>query len=462
MAGNNYFIEYTHYLYDLQDKLMRIQLRFNECLNNVRSDISKGVLLLEEGNRLLSQRMDTYYKDVDSRYRLSKEDVDFVRTYAEVDKDGQLLATFLKREYLDKKDKLSDMLESIRIYGYLDSLSSEDARISVKVAMHDHYNSQLGNVEYRMNNLYQVYGEKVRHNRGYLELEQQKKKLEKALSAIATLDTAPEEVFQRIVSQFYDVDRKYYDWFLKMEIKEEYEEGTIYTKHCDTMRNIESTSDTILTASDEVTKLNKELEDTNKDLFEALIGISTFDINGALSVQEKPKKRLFKKEEDNNKEGLLNVFIGIMSLSSINKYAVVTFGNGEPSVNLNESFDKYFNKKYGEDTLYVDPNQFVNDLRDCTIAYYKEKIGELISKINGLNVKINSNTTLMCGNIKVGMNEAMLQRNIREQYPAKRDELQISGFSFEELERIYTDLKEFIGNGFSFGTDDEELFLRKV
>ncbi len=462
MAGNNYFIEYTHYLYDLQDKLMRIQLRFNECLNNVRSDINNGIISLEEGEFLLKQRMDTYYKDVQSKYRLSKEDVDFVRTYAEVDKDGQLLASFLKRDFLDKKDKLSAMLEAIRIYGYLDGLSPEDARLSVIVAMHDHYNSQLGNVEHKMNNLYQVYGERVKHNRGYLELEQQKSKLERALSAIATLDTAPEEVFQRIVSQFYDVDRKYYDWFLKMEIKEEYEEGTIYTKHCDTMRNIESTSNTILTASDEVTKLNKELEDTNKKLFEALMSMSTFDINEALGVQEKPKKRLFKKEELNNKEGLLNIFLGLMSINTISGYFVDKYGNGDSCITLSVVFNAYFDKTYGEDSLYVDPNQFVNDLRDSIVAYYKDKIEDIIHKINGLNVKINSNTTLMCGNIKVGMNEAMLQRDIREQYPAKRDELHISGFSFEELERIYTDLKEFIGNGFSFGTDDEELFLRKV
>ena len=34
--------------------------------------------------------------------------------------------------------------------------------------------------------------------------------------------------------------------------------------------------------------------------------------------------------------------------------------------------------------------------------------------------------------------------------------------TIEELNRIYADLKEFIRDGFSFGTDDEEIFLRKV
>ena len=69
----------------------------------------------------------------------------------------------------------------------------------------------------------------------------------------------------------------------------------------------------------------------------------------------------------------------------------------------------------------------------------------------------------MCGNIRVGMNQAQLQRDIREQYPAKQSELLLTGFSVSELDKMYTALKEFIGNGFRFDTDDEEIiFLRKV
>ena len=461
--ASNYFIEYTHFLNDIQNKLMRIQLRFNECLESIRRDIASGIISPLDGEILLRQRKDKYYGGVDSKYRLSNSDVEFIRQYAAVDNNGQLLASFLKREYLDKRDKLSAILESLRIYGYLDTLSEKDARLSVKIAMHDHYSSKLGEVEQRMSNLLQMYGDKEKHTKRYAELDEQRNKLQKALNAVATLDKVPEETFDRIVSQFYDVERKYYEWFLKMEIKREYEVGSVYQEHCDTMSSIDSTSNAILTSSDQVVKLTRELEDTNRDLFNVLMGISTFDINSALGEQEKPKKRLFGKvEEPNNKEKLLNVFIGLMSINGITSYVKEMFGNGDSSVSLNNAFYTYFNKKYGEDTMYVDPVGFINDLRDDIVSYYKDKIEDIINKINCLNVKINSNTTLMCGNIRVGMNQAGLQRDIREQYPAKRDELLIPGFTFDELERIYTDLKEFIGNGFSFGTDDEELFLRKV
>lgn len=461
MAGN-YFIEYTNYINDLQYKLMKIQLRYNECIENVRRALRDGEITEEEANVLLNQRMDMYYEQYDSKYTLSKRDVEFIRTYAALDRNGMLLASFLKSEYLDKKDKLLGILEAVKIYGYLDSLSSEDARLSVKSAMFEHYNSQLEKIENRMNNLISMYGEKEKRSRRYLELDEQRNKLLKALNAIAGLDKAPEEVFDRIVSQFYDVDKKYYEWFLKMQIKQEYEDGTVYQEHVDTMTTISDTTTTLVNSSDEVIKLNRTLEDTNREMFNVILGISQYDVDSALALQEKPKKRMFRKEELNNKEGLFNVFVGLLTINGLKSYIEFMYGNGKDTINLNETFEVYFTKKYGEGTMYVDPNKFINDFRDDVIAYYKEKIEEIINKINVLNVKINSNTYLMCGNIRVGMNQAVLQRDIREQYPAKRDELMIVGFTMDELNRIYTDLKEFVGNGFSFGTDDEELFLRKV
>ncbi|MBE6145012.1 MAG: hypothetical protein E7171_00150 [Firmicutes bacterium] len=461
MAGN-YFIEYTNYINDLQYKLMKIQLRYNECIENVRRALRDGEITEEEANVLFNQRMDMYYEQYDSKYTLSKRDVEFVRTYAALDRNGMLLASFLKSEYLDKKDKLLDILEAVKIYGYLDSLSSEDARLTVKSAMFEHYNSQLEKIENRMNNLISMYGEKEKRSRRYLELDEQRNKLLKALNAIAGLDKASEEVFDRIVRQFYDVDKKYYEWFLKMQIKQEYEDGTVYQEHVDTMTTISDTTTTLVNSSDEVISLNRTLEDTNREMFNVILGISQYDVDSALALQEKPKKRMFRKEELNNKEGLFNVFVGLLTINGLKSYIEFMYGNGNDTINLNETFEVYFTKKYGEGTMYVDPNKFINDFRDDVIAYYKEKIEEIINKINVLNVKINSNTYLMCGNIKVGMNQAVLQRDIREQYPAKRDELMIVGFTMDELNRIYTDLKEFVGNGFSFGTDDEELFLRKV
>mgnify|MGYP003308168084 CR=1 FL=1 len=245
-------------------------------------------------------------------------------------------------------------------------------------------------------------------------------------------------------------------------VEKEYEEGTIYQDHCVTLGNIDNSGETILDASNELLELNEQLQKTHTALFNIMLGISKFDINKYLEQQEKPKKRLFKKEELNNREMLFEIFLNLLSINGLKTYIEEIYGNSDNSVNLNEAFNKYFNKKYGEETLYVEPYTFINDFREVVALCYKDKLEDIMNKINIQNIKINSNTTLMCDNIRIGMNQASLQKEIREQYPAKRDELMIIGFTMEELERIYTNLKEFIGNGFSFGTDDEELFLRKV
>lgn len=457
-----YFAEYTDYINDLQNRLMRIQLKFNELLNNVRRDIDNGVLSLEEGSRYLTARMDEFLGCVDSNYALSKEDTDFVREYGDLDENGQLLSTMLKREYLDKAQKLKDIFEAVRIYGYLDSLSDKDARLTVKIALNDYYSKEYTKLENKINYYLNAYGEKEKHTVRYQTLNADRLKLKKALDAFAHLEDAPDDVFDRIVSQFYKVKKMYYEWFLKMQIKQEYEEGTIYTEHCDLMDSISETGNVVLDASDEVTKLNRSLEDTNKEFFDSLAALSSFDIEAATLAVEKPKKRLFKKEEPNNKEVLFNIFVSLVTIVGVKRYIEDMYGNGEGSVSLNVAFDKYFSNKYGEDVLFVEPSKFVNDMKDEITLHYKEIIFEILNKVNTLNVKINSNTTLMCGNIRLSVDQAGLQRDIRDQYPARKDQLLISGFTMEELNRIYTDLKEFIRGGFSFGTDDEEMFLRKV
>lgn len=459
--AKTYFVEYTQYINNLQNRLMRIQFRFNNILENIRRDMAAGLLSSEEGNRLLNVRMDQYVLNVDEKYSLSKSDAEFVKVYAELDDNGQLLSTILKREYLDKAQYLRDIFEAVRIFGYLDSIGDKNARITVKDALSDYYSERLRDIENKLERL-AVYGESEKHTVRYKNLSNERDSLLKALKAFEQLESAPTDVFERIVSQFYKVKKSYYDWFLQMQIKQEYEDAAVYGEHCSLMEKSSDTSDTILTASDSLVKLNKELEDTNSNLFSLLTGLSSFDFSTLVNDQTKSKKRFFKKEEDNNKELLFNIFLSLLNIKGLKEYVEVVYGNGDSCVNLNSAFNIYFKSKYGEETLFVEPNKFINDIRDEIVLYFKDKLAEITHKINEINVKINSNTTLLCGNIRLGVSQANLLRDIREQYPAKRDQLMIRGFTFEELDRIYTDLKEYIGNGFSLGTDEEEIFLRKV
>lgn len=312
-----YFAEYTDYINDLQNRLMRIQLKFNELLNNVRRDIDRGIISLEEGSRYLNARMDEYLDGVNPDYALPKEDTEFVREFGDLDENGQLLSSMLKREYLDKSQKLKDIFEAVRIYGYLDSLSDKDARLTVKFALNEYYSKEYKKVDDKINYYLGIYGEKEKHTVRYQTLNADRTKLKRALDAFAHLEDAPDDVFDRIVSQFYKVKKMYYEWFLKMQIKQEYEDGTIYTEHCDLMENISETGNTVLSASDEVMNLNRSLEATNKEFFDTLSSLATFDIEAATQDIVKPKKKLFKKEEPNNKELLFNIFVSLVTIVGV-------------------------------------------------------------------------------------------------------------------------------------------------
>ena len=306
--ANSYFVEYNEYINGLQQELMQIQFRYNECIENVKRARESGVLSNEDFEILINQRMDTYYEKFDSEFRLAKSDVDFVKTYADLDKNGILLATFLKREYFDKKDVLVGIFDSVKVYSYLDSMNSKDAKLTVKNEMFKHYNSQLRSVDEKMKRLVDIGGENERRSKRYLELEHQKRLLIKALGVIGNLENMPQEMYEKLVEQFYSVDKKYYEWFLKMQIKHEYEDGSVYQEHVDTLNGIQETSDTLADVSEELAKENNVLDDTKKEVFNALIGVSLIDIDRYIELQRKPKRHLFRKEELNNKELLFEIF----------------------------------------------------------------------------------------------------------------------------------------------------------
>lgn len=460
--ANSYFVEYNEYINGLQQELMQIQFRYNECIENVKRARESGVLSNEDFEILINQRMDTYYEKFDSEFRLAKSDVDFVKTYADLDKNGILLATFLKREYFDKKDVLVGIFDSVKVYSYLDSMNSKDAKLTVKNEMFKHYNSQLHSVDEKMKRLVDIGGENERKSKRYLELEHQKRLLIKALGVIGNLENMPQEMYEKLVEQFYSVDKKYYEWFLKMQIKHEYEDGSVYQEHVDTLNGIQETSDTLVDVSEELAKENNVLDDTKKEVFNALIGVSLIDIDRYIELQRKPKRHLFRKEELNNKELLFEIFEELFAVESLKPFIKSLYVNDVIEMDLRSIFETYFSTKYGEDTLYVDFNKFLNDFRNEILYFYKEKVSRIIDKIKDLNDKISSNSTLMCDNIRVSMNQALLQKEIRDQYPARKEDLLIAGFTMVELNRIYADLKELLGNGFSFGTDGEVLSLRKV
>lgn len=461
--AKTYMEEYTGFINGIQNRLLKIQFRFNRILADVKEAVDNGIITEELGNRLLNARMDKFIPNVDSKYVLSKADTEFVAKYAALDDCGQLLSTMIKDEYLDKASKIKVMCDSIKVFSYLDSIGKSDARLTVKVALYEYYSNEVSTIDQKLNNLVSIYGENEKHSTRYQTLVLEKEKIEKVLRVISQLENASDEVFEKIVSQFYGVKKNYYDWFLQMQIKQEYEEGTIYEENCSLLSSMSSDGKKVLSASDEVVLLTRSLEDNYKALFSVLSDLASFKVEDVLGVSEKPKKFFFQKAQvTDNKEDLFKLFVSLVGFFGVNKYIEDTYSNDNNAISLNTAFDSYFEKTYGTVVSYVEPYKFIGDLRTVIVGYYQNNIEDLMYRIGALNVRINSNASRLCGNINTGVQNANLMKRIRDEYPAKRDKLVLSGFTMDELERIYKDLKEFIGAGYGFGADSVKMFLRKV
>ena len=90
---------------------------------------------------------------------------------------------------------------------------------------------------------------------------------------------------------------------------------------------------------------------------------------------------IFKSEVMSNLQYLFNIFVGLMAVNGTKAYMEDMYGSNEGTVNLNKAFDTFFEKKYGEETLFVEPLVFINDLKDDITLYYKDKIEDIMHKI---------------------------------------------------------------------------------
>ena len=83
--AKTYMEEYTGFINGIQNRLLKIQFRFNGILADIKEAVDSGIITEELGNRLLNARMDKFIPNVDSRYVLSKADTEFVAKYAALD-----------------------------------------------------------------------------------------------------------------------------------------------------------------------------------------------------------------------------------------------------------------------------------------------------------------------------------------------------------------------------------------
>ena len=146
----------------------------------------------------------------------------------------------------------------------------------------------------------------------------------------------------------------------------------------------------------------------------------------------------------NNKEELFKIFVAYMNYPIFVKY-LEQFGL-EEDVNLNKVFDNYYVKHYNN-AGYIEPETFKKRLLLEAISYLRTVIDTLKEKME----ETNKNYGELSEDLGTKMNDIRRYATIRKFYDSSKDSKKVVdkplldiGFSKEEIDRIYEDMKNYL------------------
>lgn len=452
--SNNYFEEYTEFINELQNRIMKIQLKYNECQSLISSDFSKGFIAKEVADKMLAVKINQFAPSMDRMYRLSKADVDFINQYAALDSCGNVLATILKPEYLAKAEQLELILKSVQTAHYYESLEPSGKRIKIKMELTNAFNKRVSLLKAKASNMLRARGETAKNSESYQQIIAE---IEKCTSAIESFDQVmdyDDATVRQLIESFYKIDYAYFDWYQNMELKNLKETNELYTEHSSTMARVNDYGKDLLDNQSKTREASKTLIDLNNKLMAFLESIMNIDLS---TFEEERKGFSFfrkSKSQGNNKEVLTDLFVNLSALPGVIDYFQETYANDGESIELTECFNKYFNQIYGEETTYVDLTKFLLAFQKSVVTFYKAKI-ESIQKELESQIKISGgiNVALVNG-IEKGYSQALLHEKAFNASTIDQSSLLLEGFDEEELQKIYYSLKSIINPSYGFNPND--------
>jgi hypothetical protein len=398
--------------------------------------------------------MDQIFEGYDAKYVLTKDEVMLISEYADLDNDGKVLSSILKSVYLSKNDLYKGVLKSIKIFAYYDTFDYYNKRNAFKEVFLNYYLKEKDAKLVLIKKVQELYGKNSSRYKIALE---ELASIDKAINYGGNIDLLDDNRLNRLIANFYDVKYCYYEWYLKMQLREEYQKGVVFDKHLETVIDLHGDINALnilnqqnqedLTKALNISKiLNKFLEqfiDFDFDQFD------DFETRGIFS----------RKKNDNNLDVLYKVFSELVRLYGVELYLKNNFNINDKEHDRDKKiFDIYFRKNYG-DITYVSIDSFIKRFKRCIISYYKKLLLNYDNSIKNRNDQLDSFDL----DIKAKSDSSLVQARLIEQIYRGYDVNQsfvLKGFSAQESEEMYDVLKSYVENGFTF--EKENLEKKKV
>lgn len=449
-------LELEEFIDNTNNELLRLFNKFTDCRRQLEMDYEAGLLSDAEYRYISGLCIYTYDEHVNPEYMLSKEEALFVSTYGDVGVTGELMADLIKPKYTKKHQLLMKIVDSVRILYFFNNIEEEKRKETFINIISTYYDKEINSKTLEMERLKAKLGPNYYASLGYQKVANEVKELESAKKIyIERCEKCTSEEFIKLLIEYYDIDLDYYNWYKKRFIKEKCETELATRDQVKEIKMLEKSTHELIDEQKIVGELQEKLRNTFASMHEFTIAAASSE--DVITLQEnqlcKGLGKVFKKKNSNNKLELLEIFRSFIYINGFMSFLEQFRKNDqELAADFNEMFEDYFKMVYGDSVEYVDPILFKRRLIFEVLNYYNRLIADISASINEKSAKVDE-TSADIENKALALSRF---EDLKIYYGKEKgnfgriDEiLKRQGLTVDEIERLYNEIKAYIGDNLS-------------
>lgn len=429
-----FFLEYEDDLNRAKSILLQYYLEFDQKKSMAYNSFLSGTISEEDYNRIKGYRIDEYHED-DKEYFLSKEQVDFVREYASLDENGEILLDSLNPKYDMKLAQLKSVFESIRMFNYCESLDLDELRTLFSFVVSDYYDATEKKLQEALNsNKDEVLIDEKVIAREAIPGMLDKLSLHKQ-NAIDKICISSREELRSYISKFYKIDYKYFTWYSLRKLQYDAKDKKMYQGHQDRLADIVLQYRSLNEKRDRYNALVNEFDTLNNQYRDFLSVASV-----VMTIPIKKKVSLKGLAHKNNLSELAEIFTELFGIAGMEEYI-----KSLDSYNITDPFQIYMSNVYPL-INYVDVNDFREKLLENLRLFYENKISKCRLEMQELNNLMTLDSKTLEDELNVASDEASYNRMAVCSLDNKAS---LDGFTTAEEDRIFSDMLAYFATDYN-------------
>lgn len=436
--------EYKKFCEDCCNRIFQIRQEYERKRVVLRNDYESGRVTEEEYYRLMLVSIDEF---VDSKYTLTQDDVAFIRTYAHLNRSGELMADLLKPSFLEQLHLLEGIYQSVQVYIQYGMLSLEDRKKQFREEVLRSYKPTIASFFSKLNVIKRTYGTRYKETEQYQEYATSFAALQKEMETKShTIAVSTEEELNAYIGQFFSVDYRYYDWFKQMSLKEEYASGFLFKEHVSVAKKVVSATDDVSSLSQKKDGLEKELSEIVQSFSSFSEGMLQFDSSVYAAKYKIPFLKLMETKVD-----LSSVFHSLSAIPGALPYVRTFEVEKDKEASLSTCYANYIQLVYSGNVEQVDASSFIRTFMRNVLQYYQKRMDTLGNEIVKVQTVLEKQLQVLSATSQRNAHQAELQHAMVTEL-GKTDKVHLEDFGLTEegISRIYSDLKDIAYKEYGF------------